>query len=173
MANSVDPIILKIELQEAQAKVNLKKLETQIQTLDGRTKEYKLAVKKLQVEEVKLDNIQSKRASHLKNFSGSTAVLTKQMNGVSSATGSATAASMELTRVISDAPYGIRGMANNISQLVSQLGMASVKAGGLSAALELMWTTMMGPLGIVLAITAVVSALDFFYGFFILCSSPI
>ena len=71
---------------------------------------------------------------------------------------------MELSRVISDAPYGIRGMANNISQLVSQLGSASLKAGGLTAALKLMWKALAGPLGIVLAITTVVSAFDFFYG---------
>jgi hypothetical protein len=90
--------------------------------------------------------------------------LAKTQNQVSDATGSATSATMELSRVISDAPYGIRGMANNITQLVSQLGTASVKAGGLTNALKLMWSQLMGPLGIVLAITAAVSALDYFAG---------
>ena len=90
--------------------------------------------------------------------------LVKTQNQISDATGSATAATMELGRVISDAPYGIRGMANNITQLVSQLGTASVKAGGLTNALKLMWSQLMGPLGIVLAITAAVSALDYFGG---------
>ena len=90
--------------------------------------------------------------------------LVKTQHQISDATGSATSATMELGRVISDAPYGIRGMANNITQLVSQLGTASVKAGGLTNALKLMWTQLMGPLGIVLAITAAVSALDFFAG---------
>ena len=90
--------------------------------------------------------------------------LVKTQHQISDATGSATSATMELGRVISDAPYGIRGMANNITQLVSQLGTASVKAGGLTNALKLMWTQLMGPLGIVLAITAAVSALDFFFG---------
>jgi hypothetical protein len=55
-------------------------------------------------------------------------------------------------------------MANNITQLVSQLGTASVKAKGLTNALKLMWSQLMGPLGIVLAITAAVSALDYFAG---------
>ena len=90
--------------------------------------------------------------------------LVKTQHQISDATGSATSATMELGRVISDAPYGIRGMANNITQLVSQLGTASVKAGGLTNALKLMWSQLMGPLGIVLAITAAVSALDFFAG---------
>jgi hypothetical protein len=55
-------------------------------------------------------------------------------------------------------------MANNITQLVSQLGSASKKAGGLGGALKLMGKQLMGPLGIVFLITAAVSALDYFYG---------
>ena len=90
--------------------------------------------------------------------------LAKTQHQVSDATGSATSATMELSRVISDAPYGIRGMANNITQLVSQLGTASTKAGGLGGALKLMGKQLTGPLGIVFAITAAVSALDFFFG---------
>ena len=97
-------------------------------------------------------------------FSASSSNSSNVLNRQKDATGSATAATMELSRVVSDAPYGIRGMANNITQLVSQLGSASTKAGGLSAALKLMWKSMMGPLGVVFAITAVVSALDYFYG---------
>jgi hypothetical protein len=90
--------------------------------------------------------------------------LVKTQHQIKDATGSATSATMELSRVISDAPYGIRGMANNITQLVSQLGTASTKAGGLSSALKLMGKQLMGPLGIVFAITAAISALDFFFG---------
>ena len=88
--------------------------------------------------------------------------LAKTQNQVKNSSGAASSAAMELGRVISDAPYGIRGMANNITQLVSQLGIATVKAGGFSAAMKQMWSALMGPLGIVLAITTVVSALDFF-----------
>jgi len=90
--------------------------------------------------------------------------LVKTQHQIKDATGSATSATMELSRVIADAPYGIRGMANNITQLVSQLGTASTKAGGLSSALKLMGKQLMGPLGIVFAITAAISALDFFFG---------
>jgi hypothetical protein len=90
--------------------------------------------------------------------------LAKTQNQLKDATGSATSATMELSRVVSDAPYGIRGMANNITQLVSQLGTASTKAGGFGKALRLMGSQLLGPLGVVFAITAVVSALDFFFG---------
>ena len=103
-------------------------------------------------------------STEFKKFNSGLKNITKSKKDFSAATGSATAATMELSRVVSDAPYGIRGMANNITQLVSQLGSASVKAGGLTSALKLMWKSLMGPLGIVFAITAAVSALDYFYG---------
>jgi len=90
--------------------------------------------------------------------------ITSTQEQLKSASGSATAATMELGRVISDAPYGIRGMANNITQLVAQLGTATVKAGSFKNAIQLMYKSLMGPIGIVLAITAVVSALDYFNG---------
>ena len=97
--------------------------------------------------------------------------LLKTQDQLKTATGGASSAAMELGRVISDSPYGIRGMANNITQLVSQLGyqaaatnVATGAAYGYSGALKAMWTAMMGPLGIVLAITTLVSALDWIYG---------
>ncbi len=71
MASNTDPIILKLELQEAQAKVNIKKLKQELDRLDGRTNEYKLSVKKLQVEEQKLVKIQGDRVTQNKVLSGS------------------------------------------------------------------------------------------------------
>ena len=71
---------------------------------------------------------------------------------------------MELGRAISDAPYGIRGMANNLSQLTSLMYSSAAAAGGFRLALKQMWTAMMGPLGIVLAIQGVLALLDGFAG---------
>jgi hypothetical protein len=90
--------------------------------------------------------------------------LNKSLIQSKNASGSASSAALELGRVIQDAPYGIRGMANNITQLVSQLGFATVAAGSLGAALKQMWKALMGPLGVVLAISAVVATLDYLYG---------
>lgn len=93
------------------------------------------------------------------------------LTGVSAASGSAAAATLELGRVISDAPYGIRGMANNVSQLASNLVYASTaidattnKAVGFTGAMKAMWTSIKGPLGVLLAIQAVISAIDYFAG---------
>lgn len=93
------------------------------------------------------------------------------LNGVSAASGSAAAATLELGRVISDAPYGIRGMANNLSQLASNLLYASTaidgttkKSVGFVGAMKAMWTSIKGPLGVLLAIQAVISVIDYFAG---------
>lgn len=90
--------------------------------------------------------------------------LKNSMQQTSDKTGAATSAVLELGRVVQDAPYGIRGMGNNITQLASQMAFATKNAGGFVAALKQMWTAMMGPLGIVFAISAVVSILDGMYG---------
>ena len=140
MAKDVNNIIYKIEVDTKTGLINI----------DGLTKGFMQADKAV----LKLQ----------KDIAKGTSGATQSMKGLGDATGSATSATMELSRVISDAPYGIRGMANNITQLVSQMGTASVKAGGLREAIKLMIKQMMGPLGVVFAITAVVSAFDFFYG---------
>tara|TARA_R110002049_G_scaffold140002_1_gene300784 strand:+ start:132 stop:2048 length:1917 start_codon:yes stop_codon:yes gene_type:complete len=150
-------VIIKLDVQEAGAISSIETLNNSLKKLDSTSDEYAVILKKIQVEETKLASIQKQRAGAQKS-------VTKALDKQSDATGSATAATMELSRVVSDAPYGIRGMANNITQLVSQLGSASKKAGGLGAALKLMGKQLMGPLGIVFLITAAVSALDYFYG---------
>ncbi len=124
-------VIIKLDVQEAGAISSIEGLNNSLKKLDKTSDEYAVILKKIQVEETKLASIQKKRA-------GTQTSVTKALGKQSDATGSATAATMELSRVVSDAPYGIRGMANNITQLVSQLGSASKKAGGLGGALKLM-----------------------------------
>jgi hypothetical protein len=93
------------------------------------------------------------------------------MQGLTAATGGAAAAALELGRVVSDAPYGIRGMANNVSQLASnilfmsqQTDKATGKTIGFRGALRGIKTALGGPLGVLLLVQAVVAALDFFAG---------
>ena len=140
MAKDVNNIIYKVQVDATSGKISI----------DGVTKSFEQADKAFL-------KLQKDVAKGIPNA-------TKNVKNLGDATGSATSATMELSRVISDAPYGIRGMANNITQLVSQLGTASTKAGGFGAALKLMGKQLLGPLGVVFAVTAAVSALDFFYG---------
>ena len=90
--------------------------------------------------------------------------LTKTQNQLKDASGATTSAALELGRVIQDAPYGIRGMANNITQLVSQLGFAAKATGGWVNAIKGMISSLTGTLGVVFAVSLVVAALDKFYG---------
>jgi len=89
---------------------------------------------------------------------------TNAQKNLRTASGGATSAVLELGRVVQDAPYGIRGMANNITQLASQMAFATKDAGSFGGALKDMGKSMMGPLGIVFAISIVVSLLDGLYG---------
>ena len=83
-----------------------------------------------------------------------------QLDMSTGATGSASSAAMELGRVMSDAPYGIRGVANNISQFASQMAFATKQTGSLKLAVKDLFKALMGPLGILLAIQAVVAAME-------------
>lgn len=95
--------------------------------------------------------------------------LEKTVGGFKTATGGATSAAMELGRVVSDAPYGIRGMANNVSQLASQItymanatDKATGKTVGFMGAIKGVGRSLMGTTGVLLAIQAVIAAVDYF-----------
>ena len=77
----------------------------------------------------------------------------------------------ELGRTISDLPYGIRGVANNLSQLSTLFTTMVAKVDDnvkgfarVGRAVKMLRTQLMGPLGIVLAFQAVIALLDFFVG---------
>ena len=93
------------------------------------------------------------------------------MQGLTDKTGGASAAALELGRVISDAPYGIRGMANNVSQLASNILYMSQQTDkttgntiGFLGALRNIGKALTGPLGVLLAIQAIIAAVDYFAG---------
>jgi len=83
-----------------------------------------------------------------------------QMDMSTGATGSASSAAMELGRVLSDAPYGIRGVANNISQFASQMAFAAKSTGSLRLAVKDLFKALTGPLGILLAIQGVIAVIE-------------
>lgn len=73
----------------------------------------------------------------------------------------------ELGRTISDLPYGIRGVANNLSQLSTLFTTMVAKVDSnvkgfarLGRAVKMLQAQLMGPLGIVLAFQAVIALLD-------------
>jgi len=86
----------------------------------------------------------------------------KGVSPLADSTGLAGAAVNELGRTVSDAGYGIRGMANNISQLGSLFAILVARTGGLKNALQVMGKQFVGPLGILFVFQAAVAALEYF-----------
>ena len=147
MADKTNNIIYRIEVDSKSGKLNI----------DGVTKSFEQADRAF----LKLQ----------KDVAKGLPKATKEVNQLRSASGGATTSVLELGRVVSDAPYGIRGMANNVSQLASnmlftsqQIDKTTGKAIGFKGVLKDMGKSFMGPLGVLFAIQAVVAALDFFFG---------
>ena len=175
MAESKDEMILRLRIETDKANAALAKTEVEIkktvQSFKGLTKgslEYQAA-------QAKLAGLQTKYAQQStvvnKKMEKSLVSLNKELDGSTQASGAATTSVLELGRVVSDAPYGIRGMANNVSQLASnmlfgaqQIDKATGKAIGFTGVIKSMGKAFIGPLGILFAIQAVVAAVDFFYG---------
>lgn len=63
----------------------------------------------------------------------------------------------ELSRVIQDMPYGMQGVANNITQLVSQFGYLQKSAGGTQQALKSVISSFMGAGGMIFLVSTVTS----------------
>ncbi len=75
-------------------------------------------------------------------------------------TGLAGATLVELGRTISDSNYGLRGMANNISQLATLMTTLLFTTGGFVNGLKALGKAFFGPLGIILAFQAVIAMLE-------------
>lgn len=82
------------------------------------------------------------------------------LKGVSAASGSADASLLEVGRTISDSNYGIRGMANNLSQLASNLIYTTKKAGGFMGGMKALGSSLVGPLGIIIAFQTVIALFE-------------
>lgn len=111
-----------------------------------------------------------KTANSAKQLSSQLGTVVTGTNGkggldqLKNASGGATSSILELGRVIQDAPYGIRGMANNITQLASSIVFTTKAAGGFRGALTALGRAFLGPGGILIGISLVVSILDDLYG---------
>ena len=84
------------------------------------------------------------------------------LNPMIDKTGLAGATIVELGRTISDSNYGIRGMANNLSQLSTLMITLIATTGGFANGMKALWNTMKGPLGLIVAFQIVVALLERF-----------
>lgn len=66
---------------------------------------------------------------------------------------------LEFNRVIQDAPFGIQGVANNLTQLTQNFGYLKTQAGGTLPALKALAAGFLGPAGILFLVSAATSLL--------------
>lgn len=114
------------------------------------------------VEGAKLAKRYQQNSIEIQKMTAEMGLLNKVNQGMISNTGLAGATLTEFGRTISDAPYGIQGMANNLSQLSSLFTtFVSKTEGGVIPALRQLRKEFLGPLGIVIAIQAALAAWEF------------
>lgn len=157
-------ILIRIEVNDDGSSATLKNFEGKVIASKVSINQLSNAIGNFTVAKGKMDkgvNISSQQLGRLK----------KNVDGFKNSTGAASSAALELGRIVSDAPYGIRGMANNVSQLASQItfmatstDVATGKTVGFTGAIRGLWASLAGPLGILLAIQSAVALLDAFAG---------
>ena len=133
MANETNIKVLKLEVDTGTGEIKVNGLKSNIQGLDKAVNDFGKTAKKAQAE--------------LKNFESSAGIAGATVN--------------ELGRLVSDLPFGITAITNNLSQLGSMFAILVTKVGGFQAAIASLWRTIMGPVGILLAFQAAVAALQF------------
>lgn len=79
-----------------------------------------------------------------------------------SAAGIAGAAAAELGRTISDLPFGLNAITNNVSQLGSMFSLLVVRTGSFNKALKALLGVFKGPAGLLIIFQIAVAALEFF-----------
>jgi len=154
--------LLKLEIQGIK---EVDELKDKLKSLKKGTDDYNSTLKQLNTTESQLSKTRNKLIKSTNDLIGNNK---KGLTGVSNATGAATASALELGRVFSDAPYGIRGMANNISQLASQFSFMSNKVDaatgkvvGISGAFKQFGQAIKANAAL-LIIQALISAVDYF-----------
>ena len=148
-------IDIDIKINSKTGEISLKSLDKSFDTLKIKAGQAQQAAKALNLE---ISQITS--AGNVNVAANNFGTLQKQIGGASAASGSASSSVLELGRVISDSNYGIRGMANNFSQLASNLLFTAKAAGGFGAALGQVGKALMGPLGLLLLIQSGIALLE-------------
>jgi len=83
----------------------------------------------------------------------------KGVDNLNKSTANAVPTLTEFSRVIQDAPFGIQGVANNVTQLTSLFGSLAKSTGGPIQALKAVGGAILGPAGVLLAVSTITSVL--------------
>ena len=159
----VDKQLQKLERQAASLKKQLEKpINANVKITVGKELDQVNAeIAKLRQQKVDLQ-ISGTSIQGLKNLENGANKATASLTKLKANTGAASNTILNFSRVVSDAPFGVVGIANNIEQLASGFGALKIQAreSGQSIGQTLL-KSLSGPAGITLAISAVTSALTF------------
>jgi biopolymer transport protein ExbD len=124
-----------------------------------------ITLNKTKVSLKQLDAEFRKTTESIKRQGAAMGAMTKDgLNPMIDKTGLAGATLVELGRTISDMPYGIRGVANNLSQLSTLFTTLIVTTGGVQNGIDSLVSAFRGPLGFIVIFQAAIAAIDYFYG---------
>jgi len=148
-------ILIRLRVEKANAEKDLNDANQALSKLDKTSKGYEATLRRVAKAEKVAEVAQKK--------------LTRAMTEGKSAVGAGTSATLELGRVLSDMPYGIRGVANNLQQLASNLffmskatDTATGKALGFKGAIGTVLKGLIGPAGVLIAFQGIIALLDYF-----------
>ncbi len=111
---------------------------------------------------VKLETATKKATQSLREQAAALNSTADAGNDMINKTGLAGATVVELGRTISDSNYGIRGMANNLSQLSTLMITLITTTGGLANGLKALWSALAGPLGVIIVLQTVITLFERF-----------
>jgi hypothetical protein len=120
---------------------------------------------------VKLETAMKKVTAEYKRQQAESAKTNDGLNTTITNAGLAGATITEFGRTISDLPYGIRGVANNLSQLstlfitfVSKVDKSVIGMARVTTAFKMLGAQLKGPLGFILLFQSIIALLDYFSG---------
>ena len=120
--------------------------------------EIKELQKKLADAQKNLSSFDKKAASNMGKFSKSTKTATKDLKKFDKGAANGSSAMLAFSRTVQDAPFGMMGISNNITNLTEQFGALKTRTGSAGGALKAMLKDLSGFGGITLAISLATSA---------------
>ena len=121
-----------------------------------------LVIQRLEKEYADMTKTSSQVVLKQKETAESTRELARLQENQSRAAGLAGAATFELGRTISDLPFGLVAISNNISQLGTLMTALVANAGSVREALKALKTQLLGPGGILVAFQIITAAVTFY-----------
>lgn len=141
MAQAQSDYIIKISLEKGQAVAEINGVKVKLSELDAQMK---------------------KNAKTTENSAKASQKFNKANQDLISSSGLAGATLVEFGRFVSDLPFGITAVTNNLSQLATLFITLGAKTGGVTSAFGLLIKQLKGPLGFILVFQVVISLLQAF-----------